>query len=168
MDQRPLIFNPTLSDKAKFVLAFCLQTLAVSARLFSLLLIRQDSQVCVVWWGAAPGGPITVQVYSHFPTSLETSWIWAWGEQTLQALNASAGLDPENGAGKWERGMLKGQKHKEQRKGFSGFHVGVTFKLHRSSKCFHPINLLILTPRVSWSTNARRGIKQEIRKGFGA
>lgn len=34
-------------------------------------------------------------------------------------------------------GRLKGQKNKEQRKGFSDVQVGLTFKLHRSSHCFH-------------------------------
>lgn len=64
-DQRPLIFNPTLSDKAKFVLTFCLQTLAVSARLFSLLLIRQEC----VWFdgGQLLEGPLLFNCTVIFP-----------------------------------------------------------------------------------------------------
>lgn len=47
---------------------------------FLSLLNRQGTRVCIIWWGTAPRGPITVKASSHFVSSPESSSVWSWGE----------------------------------------------------------------------------------------
>lgn len=47
---------------------------------FLSLLNRQDTWVCIIWWGTAPRGPITVKASGHIVSSPEPSAVWSWGE----------------------------------------------------------------------------------------